>query len=149
MQPKVSVSHILFILEKDAPENEIKFKRQKAKELHQLLLSGKDFAELAKKYSEDVSAHSGGSIGVMERGTMVSEFEEVAYKLKKNEFSDIVMTRYGLHIIKCDEILSGHSKTFNEVEKEIKSLLRFRSENATYQNWINKLKKLYKIKYKK
>ena len=106
-----------------------------------MLRSGKDFAALAKKYSEDVSAHSGGSIGVVEQGTMVSEFEEAAFRLKVGEVSKIIKTSYGLHIIKCDKVFSGFTKPLNRVKEDIKSLLRDQNQKQAYENWIEDLKK--------
>ena len=72
---------------------------------------------------------------------MVREFEEAAFRLKAGEVSDIVTTRYGLHIIKCDEVFSGFFKPFNEVKGEINRLLRIQNEKKNYKKWINDLKK--------
>ncbi len=60
---------------------------------------GEDFAELAKKYSMDGSAVKGGDLGFSNRGTMVQEYEAVAYNLEKGEISDVVETEFGLHLI--------------------------------------------------
>ena len=72
---------------------------------------------------------------------MVREFEEAAFKLKVGEVSEIVRTRYGYHIIKCDEIFPGYSKSLNQVKEEIISLLGFQNKNKAYQKWVNDLKK--------
>ena len=88
--------------ENDASDEEIRLKNAAAQKVIRQINAGKNFEELAKKYSEDVSAHQGGDVGVVERGMMVREFEEAAFLLKVGEVSNIVKTRYGLHIIKCD-----------------------------------------------
>lgn len=93
-----------------------------------------DFAVLAKEYSQDPSSSAnGGDLGFFEKGRMVPEFEEVAFKLKKGEVSKPVKTVYGYHIIKVtdikgDEIKASHIliqvKDFNEWLEEKKAELK-------------------------
>jgi len=65
---------------------------------------GEDFAELAKKYSDDPGSGSqGGDLGFQKRGTFVPEFEAMAYKLEPNQVSTIVETEFGFHIIQLLE----------------------------------------------
>jgi peptidyl-prolyl cis-trans isomerase SurA len=139
--PRVKARHILFIVDEGALEKDIRLKKIKAREILRRIRAGKNFAELAKKYSEDVSAHEGGKIGVVEHGMLVPEFEEVVFRLKSGEVSDIVKTRYGLHIIKCDDVIAGHSKPFVEVKEKILGLLSFNKRKKIYDNWVNELKK--------
>ncbi|KMP12491.1 hypothetical protein UR09_01145 [Candidatus Nitromaritima sp. SCGC AAA799-A02] len=138
--PKVKARHILFIIDENAPEKDIRLKKIKAKEILRRIRAGKDFAGLAKKYSEDVSAHSGGEIGIIEHGMMVPEFEEVVFRMKAGEVSGIVKTRYGLHIIKCDEVIPGQSKLFDQVKDEIQARLAFEREKKVYQSWMGELR---------
>ena len=58
-----------------------------------------DFAELAKKYSDDGSARGGGDLGFAKRGKYVTEFEAAAYKLEEMEVSPVIETQFGFHII--------------------------------------------------
>ena len=70
------------------------------------ILDGENtFAEMATKYSQDPSAkNAGGSLGFMKRGTLVTEFESVAFNLKPGEISEPVKTQFGYHIIETQEI---------------------------------------------
>lgn len=76
----------------------------KARKILDSLKAGGDFANFAKRYSDDPgSAALGGDLGFVRRGQLVKEFEEVVFNLKQNEISDIVETSFGLHIIQLLE----------------------------------------------
>lgn len=101
------VSHILVKMEDS--ENPTDEELAKVKAVEDALASGKDFAEVAKEYSDDGSAANGGSLGFMDKNTsFVTEFLDAAIALKENEVSDWVKTQYGYHIIKCDA--TGYDK---------------------------------------
>lgn len=72
-----------------------------AKEVISKLDKGESFDELAKEYSADESnKNNGGDLGYFNKGTMVSEFETAAYKLKLNAYTkEPVKTQFGYHII--------------------------------------------------
>lgn len=73
---------------------------EKIKKIEQELRAGADFAELARRYSEDPgSARSGGDLGYVRRGEFVKRFEEVAFSLREGQISKIVETEFGFHII--------------------------------------------------
>lgn len=68
------------------------------------LLAGADFAELAKKYSDDPTAITrGGELGWSARGRMVPEFEAMAFKLKPKEISMPFKSQFGIHIMQLIE----------------------------------------------
>jgi peptidyl-prolyl cis-trans isomerase SurA len=74
--------------------------REKAEDLKKRIMAGEDFAELAKKYSDDPgSGREGGNLGWMKRGTFVAEFEATLYNLEKEQISDVIETEFGFHII--------------------------------------------------
>ena len=80
----------------------------KAKELAQALLdsikAGADFAELAKKYSDDPgSAVAGGDLGFVKRGVFYPEFEAAAFALDVGEVSKVIESPVGFHIIQLLE----------------------------------------------
>ncbi len=82
-------------------KNEVRAQLNKIRER---ILAGEDFAELAKQYSQDPgSAQFGGNLGVAKRGTMVPQFEAMAFKLKKEEISPVFETEYGFHILQLME----------------------------------------------
>ncbi len=98
----VDISHILLTVKPGEAASEEALK--KIKEIQKKIKAGEDFAELCRKYSEDPgSKDRGGELGFIQRGDFVPEFEEVAFMLEPGQFSDIVKTRFGYHIIQCIE----------------------------------------------
>jgi len=104
--------------------------RNFAKNLLDSIKAGKDFRELAKKYSEDQgSGADGGDLGFTKRGRLVPEFESVAFALRENEVSDVVESQFGFHIIqllerKGESIHSRHIliKIKNDEDADLKAI---------------------------
>ncbi|MGL5506393.1 MAG: peptidylprolyl isomerase, partial [Paraclostridium sp.] len=101
---EVQASHILISTndENDKPLSEAKKKeaKKKAEQILKQVKDGGDFEKLAKENSDCPSSEKGGDLGYFGKGEMVPEFDEVAFKLKEGEISDIVETQFGYHIIK-------------------------------------------------
>ncbi len=119
-------SHILIAAGKDAPAAE----REKAKTLAQglrdtLQKSPQQFAELAKKHSQDPgSAGKGGDLDFFGRGAMVKAFEDAAFSLKKGEISPLVETEFGYHIIQITDIKTPQLQSFAQARAGLESELR-------------------------
>lgn len=64
------------------------------------LQAGADFSEKAGALSQCPSGRQGGDLGAFSRGTMVKEFDAVAFELAVGELSGIVKTKFGYHILK-------------------------------------------------
>ncbi len=81
------------------------YARQRIEELRRRLLQGEDFATLARAYSKDPgSAEQGGDLGFVSRGELDPAFESAAFSLRTPmEISEVVETRYGLHLIQLLE----------------------------------------------
>jgi peptidyl-prolyl cis-trans isomerase SurA len=87
---------------------------QVAESLLVVLRHGGDFAAIAKRFSADTaSREQGGELGWFRRGVMFKSFEDVAFRLRPGEISDVVETPFGYHVIRVDrvqpaEILARH-----------------------------------------
>jgi peptidyl-prolyl cis-trans isomerase D len=119
---EVQARHILAKFDKEKPETEAAAKA-KINAARKALAAGDDFAETAKKFSEDGSASKGGDLGKFGSGRMVKPFEEVAFKLKAGEVSDLVTTRFGYHIIKVEAVEEASTTPLADVRHEIASEL--------------------------
>lgn len=135
------VSHILFIADENLPEKDKQLKKAKANLILQKIRSGADFAEMARKYSEDISASSGGEVGQVKKGSLVPEFEEAVFTLQEGEVSDVVESRYGYHLIKVDKIIPGNTRPLDAVKEQINNTLAFEEQRKRYQEWMEELKK--------
>jgi peptidyl-prolyl cis-trans isomerase SurA len=122
---EVHIRHILIAVSRSAPQPQVEEARRKATAIAaEARQPGVDFAELAKKRSEGSSSSDGGDLGFFKRGTMVPEFEKVAFSLKTGEVSDPVRTQFGWHVLKLEEIRKLGMKPLAEVRPEIEERLR-------------------------
>lgn len=114
-------SHILIKAEASASADEKKAARAKAEQLlAQLQKDPKQFAELARKNSDDPgSGGNGGDLDFFGRGDMVKPFEDAAYGLKPGQLSGIVESEFGFHIIQLTAVRGGETKPFEAVRAEI------------------------------
>jgi parvulin-like peptidyl-prolyl isomerase len=98
--PQVHVRHIL-VSEESVAEKAL-----------DELRNGRDFAVVARQYSEDMATrNSGGDLGLVPHGLMPLPLEEVAFSLQAGQISDIIHTESGLHIIQVVEIASAREVT--------------------------------------
>jgi peptidyl-prolyl cis-trans isomerase D len=119
-------SHILITVPAGSSE-EIKAKaRQKAQALlEQARAAPKQFAELAKKNSEDPgSAAEGGDLGYFARGRMVKAFDEAVFAMKPGEFAGPVETQYGFHVIRLDAIKAAEGVSYDKLKPKLEEELR-------------------------
>jgi parvulin-like peptidyl-prolyl isomerase len=86
------------------------------------ILNGKlDFAEAARKYSQDRSAPQGGDLGFIARkGAADEAFARTAFALKPNEISNVVQTASGLHLVKVTERKAGSTPDFKTLQPRIR-----------------------------
>ncbi len=90
-------------------------------EILKRIRAGEDFGKLASEFSDDaVSKNKGGDLGTIKRGLTVKEFEDTAFALKPGELSGIVETKFGYHIIKCEEKTEAGTKPFAEVKDTLR-----------------------------
>jgi peptidyl-prolyl cis-trans isomerase SurA len=77
--------------------------RARAQAVSDSIFAGANFEEMARRYSSDASAQSGGDLGWFGRGVMVPAFERAAFGLSVGEVSGLVQTKFGFHLIKSLE----------------------------------------------
>jgi peptidyl-prolyl cis-trans isomerase D len=135
---RVKVAHILFKTTGKTPA-EVAAIEQKARDVLNQIKGGADFAELAKKYSEDTTASNGGELGWVVRKQTVAEFENTAFAMKPGEVSDLVKTVYGIHILKLEDKQSAHLQSFDEVKGSIRAELEKQKVTEAQEKLVDDL----------
>ncbi len=137
---QVEVRHILIKTPLPGPDgkvddNALKAAKAKADDVLSKVKAGGNFADLAKKYSDDtVSAEKGGELGWINRGQTVPEFEKAAFSLKKGETSGLVQSSYGFHIIQLTDKHDAQLKSLADAKGEIEPIVRQQKAQALADN---------------
>ncbi|HXY02239.1 MAG TPA: peptidyl-prolyl cis-trans isomerase [Terriglobales bacterium] len=128
---QANVRHIYFKTPLPGPDGKVDQKgvdaaRKKAEDVLKQLQAGGNFAELAKKYSEDTSsATNGGSLGWVQRGQFPSrDMEKAAFSLPKGGTSGVISAEGGFDIIHIDDKQDAHVKTLDDAKAQIEPLLK-------------------------
>ncbi len=134
---QVKVRHILTKVSSPAEDAAAKAKAQGIlDELHK----GGNFADLAKKNSDDPgSKASGGELGFIKKGVTVPPFEQAAFSLQPGQTSDLVKTQFGYHIIQTEEKQTAHTRPFDEVKPQILAALTQQKEQAAQSAFAGQL----------
>lgn len=143
--PKIKASHILVDFNNSNGEKDTIAARARIDSVKMMLNAGGDFAELAKKYSEDPgSKDKGGDLGFFERRMMVKEFDEAAFNLKVGEISDVVKSNFGYHIIKLTE--KAPMPSLDEERENLKKIYKQTRYQAEYDKLVDSLRNKYSYK---
>jgi len=112
--------------------------KAKAEALLKQIKAGANFAELAKKNSEDSSKDAGGELGFFKRGATVPEFEKALFSQKIGDTA-IVKSQFGYHILQVEERQTAHSESIDEVRPAIQATLIRQKESAAEENFARTL----------
>ncbi len=117
--------------------------RQRAERVHKLALSGSDFKELARKFSDLPSAAEGGDIGVFEEEEMASYMRNAVTSLAPGEVSSIVETPVGYQFFKLLSSKEGGivmQSPYAEVKEEIREKLYQQELRKEFDAWITDIR---------
>jgi peptidyl-prolyl cis-trans isomerase D len=113
--------------------------KAKAEALLKQIEAGANFADLAKKNSDDPgSKDSGGELGFAQRGRMVPEFDNAIFTQKIGD-TKIVKSQFGYHIVQVEERTSAHTQTLSEVLPTIQATLIRQKSTAAQQTYAQAL----------
>ncbi len=137
----VKASHILFMVDKDAPEATVKEKEEAAKKALARAKKGEDFTALAKSLSEEPGAkETGGDLGFFSKDRMVPEFADAAFAQKPGDITGPVRTQFGWHVIKVEEKKPAGLTPFEEVKDQIAAYLKSMKQREAVQGVLKNLK---------
>ncbi len=138
--PETATSrHILIKLEANADAKADAAAKAKAEDVLKQLQNGGNFAELAKKYSDDPgSKDNGGELGPSQRGRMVPEFDAAIFNQKIGEFK-IVKSQFGYHIVQVESRQAARTQPLSEVQPTIQATLTREKLSQAEENFARQL----------
>ncbi|MEN9550218.1 MAG: Chaperone SurA precursor [Pseudomonadota bacterium] len=105
----------------------------------QRVQAGSDFADLARQFSQDGSAQTGGDLGWASPGQFVPEFEQVMARLRPGQISDPLVSRFGVHLIQVLE-RRDVPLTLREQREMVRTQLREKKTEELYATWVDELR---------
>lgn len=137
----VKIRQILFPVPPKAPPQVVQKMKQAAEEVESKLKAGESFEKVMQDVAETADTHSGEDLGFIEKGTMLSEVDEVAFRLKLGETSPVIESSAGFHIIQVVDKRGAGIKPLEEVREEIKNEIGKAKMERKAQEWIEELRK--------
>jgi peptidyl-prolyl cis-trans isomerase C len=145
-EDSVHASHILIRTGEQADAAAKAKAKTQADDLLAQIKKGANFADLAKKFSQDPgSATNGGDLGFFSKGQMVPAFEQAAFGLKPGQTSGVVETPFGYHIIHVSETKAGRDLGYDEVKAQIDDYLKQQLRDRKSQEFVDQLKAKGKV----
>lgn len=141
---QTQVRHILIRTGPNMPEAEA---RRQLSTLRDRISHGTDFADAARRFSQDGSAQNGGELGWISPGELVPEFEQAMNRMRPGEVSDPVVTPFGVHLIKVEdrrevEVSPEKQRDFARAE------VREQKLRAAYEDWMRQLRQAAYVEYR-
>jgi peptidyl-prolyl cis-trans isomerase SurA len=135
--------HILIKTNEITPDAEAK---NRIIEIKQRIEGGADFAEQAKRYSQDGSAQKGGDLDWLSPGQTVPEFEEMMNKLQPGMIG-ATQTQFGWHLIQVIERRNADVSVQQQRHQARIAIGTFKSDEQ-YQDWLRQLRDRAFVEYR-
>lgn len=141
------IRHILVACQADAPVDQKAKRKARARKALAELMAGEDMSVLAWKYSDGPYRVKGGDLGMVHKGRLEPAIEKAAADLPLNQFSGIIETAQGYHIIRVEALQTPRQLTFDEVAAKIRGMLTRKKEVRLKEELITRLKSEARIEY--
>jgi peptidyl-prolyl cis-trans isomerase SurA len=133
--------HILLVPAAPADEPAWEAARARAEEVWAKILAGEDFAELARRYSQDPTARDGGDLGVLKQGELAEEVERRMLRLRPGEASAPFRTPLGYHLVRLEWKDSLSGEALGQAKQQIREILFRQKYAARLQAWLAEIRK--------
>ncbi len=121
-------------------------KYKKAEKIKKMLDQGKNFNDLAKKYSEVPNAADGGDLGTFEMGALSGKIRNAVSGLKPGKYTDVILTDQGYQIFYLEDVKTENGKTLDEISTQISKKLYKEKAEKKFKSWLESLKEKSHIK---
>jgi parvulin-like peptidyl-prolyl isomerase len=145
-EEQVRARHILIKVPSGHSEERQEAALTKIQALQAQLEQGAEFSVLALEYSDCPSKNRGGDVGYFTRNQMVTAFSEAAFNLQPGEISDMVVTRYGFHLIQLIDRKPPSQIAYKNTREKIERTLRRNKEQTKIDAYLAGLKRKADIK---
>ena len=135
--------HILVKTSEIVPETEA---RQRIMEIRQRIESGADFAEEARKHSQDGSAQQGGDLDWLSPGQTVPEFEDAMNRLQPGALG-VVQSQFGWHLIQVVE-RRNRDVSMQQQRQQARIAIGIFKSDELYQDWLRQLRDRAFVEYR-
>jgi parvulin-like peptidyl-prolyl isomerase len=143
---QMRVSHISIQSDPKDGDSHKKELRGKAEKILKNLKDDKDFADLAREYSDGPTKNKGGDLGYLRKGQLEKQFESKVLALKKGEITDIIETEYGFHIFKVTDIKPETILAYENVKEKVKKFLVDEKTKQEADKYARKLREKTDVK---
>ena len=139
-QEQVQTRHILIMVPRGADAKTDAASKAKAEDVLKQVKAGGNFAELAKKYSEDTgSKDKGGELPLYPTSQLDPAYAKAAMALNPGQTSDLVRSQFGYHIIQTEQKQPATVKSLAEVKESIVNTLQAQKSTAAVQSFATQL----------
>ena len=121
-------------------ESEIADLKKKAETALERVKNGEDFAEIAKRYSDGQTAKQGGYLGMYKRGELAKSIEDVVFKMRRNDLSDVMETKQGFLVLQVMEHYDEGQQPVEKVENEIMNTLYNQRMQPAMRDYLKTLR---------
>jgi peptidyl-prolyl cis-trans isomerase SurA len=104
-------------------DSELPDLKKKAETARKRVEDGEEFGEIAKRFSDGSTAKQGGFLGIYKRGELSKELEDVVFKMKKNDLTEVMDTKQGYLVLQVLEHYDEGEQSLSKVENEISDKL--------------------------
>lgn len=130
----------IFLTTADKKPEEVEAIEKQAAELLERLRSGEDFAVLARRFSQGATASNGGGLGYFQRGQLAKELEDIVWKMKRNQISEVIRTKQGVLILKLEEHFDAGIPPLEKIESEISEAIYMRRIQPALRAYLASLR---------
>ena len=121
-------------------ETEVAELKKKADTARKRVEDGEDFGEIAKRYSDGSTAKQGGYLGIYKRGELSQQLEDIVFKMKRNQLTDVMETKQGFLIMQVLEHYEEGEQPLSTVENEIRDKLYTQKMEPALRDYLKTLR---------
>ena len=125
---------------KSTPKADLPELKKKAETALKRVKDGEDFGEIAKRYSDGSTAKQGGFLGIYKRGELSKQLEDIVFKMKKNDLTDVLDTKQGYLVLQVLERFDEGQQPLAKVENEIMDHLYSQRMEPAMRDYLKTLR---------